>query len=615
MGQVGDILPAGASRFAFFDTYARKKLEAAAAEGIRILSLFAETLVHRAYFSLSMREFGRLCDSVNLDHVSRQQLLRSQLLQLRGDRVSFIHELFFSAFSAEAAIRSANGDLTRIRAALGSPRFFSSKAFILGAIEDDRVLYEVLEDVTDQDLLAACSRGECGAAAQSIVKRKIESMLEIMIAEAQGLGFQIGEEGWAGITIDKNSLSHELKNFGFYFAAVGQGLMEGQYLDAVMVACRNVDESISMFSNACAAEAKAKKIPVRHAVFSEAYVMHLEAAISQLIGFIHSGGLSVRCQEGPGFGAILREAWSRAETPGQFYFLIGVSKFSVHSKEAARYVARLLQGIRAYPYHLQLDLIDFAQYLHDAEKPYRAEIIEALQASLDKLGVMMNTIILEALSRLGALEEDAQSHIPVIRSEIQDALNTEGSESDLAAYGLFSRQFDHPFDSSYWSEIQELDDSSRKLLLTKACRGADARYLGFLGILIRQLSEFNDPNVASAITRWLTLPDKRGVIPQDAVEVFIEAHEAFGHLGAELPLSRGEPTTAAENAMLACGELYYWANRSDMGDPQRSVNTDAARAILLDHSRCASAGVISLTTSRMLSTDGARISLANISAL
>ncbi|AIY42072.1 hypothetical protein LT85_2914 [Collimonas arenae] len=609
VGQVGGFLPTGASRFALFDAYARQKLGTAAADGIRFLSIFAETLVDRACFSLSVREFYRLCDSTNLDHAARQQLLRSQLLQVRGDRVSFIHELFFSAFSAEAVIRSAHGDLTRIRAALGSPRFFSSKTFILGAIEDDRVMYGVLESLTDHDLLAACARGECGAIAQSIVKRKIERLLEVMFAEAQGLGFQIVGKGWNSIAIDINSLRHELKEFCFYLTAIGQGLMNGQYLDVVMAACRHMDETIAIFSDAHVADAKANKIPLRHAVFSAAYVMHREAAISQLINFIHSGRLSFRGQEGQGFGTTLHEEWSHAETPGQFYFLIGLTKFSACSKETVQYVARMLQNIRAYPYHLQLDLIDSARYFRDAEEPYRTDIVEALEASLDKLGIMMNTMIFEALSALGALEEEEQSHIPVIRNEIEDALSTDSVESDLAAWGLFSRQFDHPFDTSYWDEIQGLDDSRKKLLLTKACRGAEAPYLSFLGILIRQLSEFNDPNVGPAIARWAALPDKQSFMPQDAVEVFISAHEALGYLGADLSQFRGEPITAAEHAMLACGELYYWASRTDVDAPQTSIYTAAARSVLLDHSRCASAGALQLATSRMLSTDGARVSL------
>jgi len=609
VGQVGVFLPPGASRFALFDTYARKKLGAVDAEGIKILSSFAEMLLHRACFSLSMREFDRLFDSTNLNHEVRQQLLRSQLLQVRGDKISFIHELFFSAFSAEAAIRSTSGDLTRITTALGSPRFFASRAFILGAIEDDRVVYEVLERITDQDLLAACFRGECGSAAQSVVKHKIESMLEVMIAEAQGLAFQLDGEGWDSISVNINSLRHELKDFASYLPAIGQGLMDGQYLDAVMVACQYMDGTIETFSHTCATEAKAKKIPLRHAVFSTAYVMDRKAAISQLISFPNSGGLSVRHQEAHGFSTALRKAWTSAVTPGQFYFLIGLSKFTAHDKEATQYVVRLLQNIRTYPYHLQLDLIDFAQYLRDVDEPYRTEIVEALQSSLDNLGIMMNSIIIEALKNFGALEEDEHNYIPVIRSEIQDVLSMDSNESDLAAWRLFTCQFDHPFDSAYWEEIRGLDDSKRKLLLTKACRGADAPYTMFLGILIRQLSEFNDPDVASAINRWTALPDKRSFMPQEAVEIFIIAHETLGHLGAELPQSRGEPTTAAESALLAWGELYYWSNRTEIEGSERSIHTDAARTILLDHSKCASAGTLYLTSQSMMLADKAHLSL------
>ncbi len=612
VGQAGVSLPTGASRFVLFDTYARKKLDAAAADGIRVLSSFAETLVQRACFSLSVREFDRLCDSTNLENAVRRQVLGSLLLQVRGDRVSFSHELFFYAFSAEAAIRSANGNLARIRAALAAPRLFAAKAFILGAIEDDNIVAEVLDGLTDHDLLAASFRGECGAVTQSIVKRKIERLLTAMIAEAQSIRFQMSGEGWDGISIDRSSLHHEFGNFGCYLAAIGQGLMEGMYLDAVMTACRFMDETIGTFSKVFAAEAKVKKIPLRHAIFSTAYVMHREAAISQLINFIHSDVLSFRHHEGQGFGVALRDAWSHAETPGQFYFLLGVTKFSSHCKEFAKYVVPLLQNIRACPYHIQLELIYFAQYLHDVDEPYRGEIIEALEASLNKLGVMMNSIIVDALKGFGTLDEEEQGYIQVVRNEIEDALSTDSNEADLAAWGLFSCQFDHPFDSAYWNEIQGLDDSRKKLLFTKACRGANVPHLSFLGILIRELSKFNDSNVAPAIVRWTALPDKQYFMPQEALEVFISAHETLGQLGVELPRPRGGSTTPAENALLACGELFYWANRADVRDPQRSKYSEEARSILLDHTMCASAGALYLTTSQVLSTEGTHISLVKV---
>ncbi|MCH2557658.1 MAG: hypothetical protein MK005_10210 [Alcanivorax sp.] len=148
-----------------------------------------------------------------------------------------------------------------------------------------------------------------------------------------------------------------------------------------------------------------------------------------------------------------------------------------------------------------------------------------------------------------------------------------------------------------------------KLFLTKACRGASESYVFFLGILIRRLSDFNDPHTATAIARWTALPDKNGVIPQEAVEVFVAAHEALGHLGVSLPQSRGVPKSTSDHALLACGDLYYWLSRTDVDNPQVADQTLSARTVLLDHHQCAGAAALQLTTSHLLSQDGTRKSL------
>lgn len=611
VGKAGSMLAVGASRFALFDAYSRIKLGITASEGIRILSTFASILAKRACFSLSIREFDRLGDSVGLSREARDALFHSQLIYLRGDRVSFVHELFYAAFAAEAVIRSAGGDVSQIQSALNSPRFHSSRSFIIGGIEDDYVTQDVLETNTDQALLAACCRGECGSLAQSIVKCRIDSILDGMVAEARGIEFELIGEGWYGVTVVGTSLRTDINDCCNYLQAIGQSLTEGQYFDAVMAACKYMDEAIANAAGEFYSEAKLRKIPLRHALFSQAYVMNRTAAISQLVNFTHSGHLTIHSQQGREFGAAIKKAWLNAETPGQFYFLTALTKYTEYEKVAVPYVVRLLQNIRLYPYNLQLDLIYFSQYLRDVEDPHRTAMIDALQACLDKLGVMMNTIIFEALHDLGALQEAEYNHLEVVQHEIADALGTEGPEADQAAWSVFSCQFDHPFDSSYWEEIQKLDDVRKKLLLTKACRGAVLPYVSFLGILIRQLSEFDDPNVAYVIAPWTTLPDEKHFMPQDAIEVFITAHESLGRLGVELPESRGEASTNAERALLACGELFYWLNRYDVKHPQTSSHTNAAQIVLLDHYSCASVGAFYLTTSRMISANGERKSLVN----
>jgi hypothetical protein len=424
VGQVGAFLPQGASRFELFDTYARRKLGDAAAKGIRVLSEFAETLVQRACFSISVREFDRLCDAMNVDDSARQRVVQSKLVQTRGDRISFVHELFFSAFAAEAAIRTSNGTQERLLSTLASPRYFSSKVFVLGAIEDDRILHDVLAQIADSDLLAACTHGECGGTAQAAVKRMIESVMAEMLAEVGALRFQyIGEE-LNGVIVDESSVFPELRaRFDRLLSAIGQEMLEGWYLDVVMSACRKMDDVVAAFSEGFAAETNAKKVQLRTAVFYAAYVIDRKAAISRLVDYAHSGFMSFRREVGAGYDSALQDAWARAESPGQYYFLLWLTRATSSDRMPAPHIARLLQNIRTYPYHVQLAIIDCSIYARGAEEPSRTEIVEALEGLLGKLGVMMNTCIFEALTAFGALEEEKQDHIPVIHSEIEDALN------------------------------------------------------------------------------------------------------------------------------------------------------------------------------------------------
>lgn len=609
VGKVRNLLSPGSSKFQVFDTFARFKLGVTANEGVRVLSALADTLVTRVCFSLSTREFDRICDATSLTPTGRQQLLESKLLAIRGDRVSFIHELFFAVYSAEAALRSVSGELVQVCALLTSPRLESSRTLIVGAIEDENLLNLVLKNTGDKAILAACVRGECGATALGITRRRISELLSFMAVEAAAVRFRFLDEDWHGVEVIAPPSDEKNSAFSSYLDAIADGLMNGQYFEEVMSAINAVDNSITDFIATNAVEARLKKVTIRHEVFSSAYVMQCRAAIAKLVNMSHSGGLSFRRTEGPGLAPAVRDAWAAATTNGQFYFLLGLSRLTDFQVEAAPNVARLLKRVKTLPYHLQLALFDFSQYLGDAEEPYRSEIIESLQDALNKHGVMLNSVLFEALSRLHALDEDEQNYIPTIREEIRCALGEDSLEADTAAWTLFSCQFDHPFDSAYWEEIQSLDSPRKKLLLTKACRGADPKYVSFLGILIRQLAEFNELDSALVIEKWTCLPAKDSVMPQDAVEVFVIAHEALGRLNAKLPNATTYPTEATDLALLMCGELFYWANLPGLGDPEISELTYTARATLLERCQHTAASALQLTSSWMLSADGTRHSL------
>lgn len=609
IGQAATSLPAGASTFVLFDTVARMRLGSFATAGIRALSGFAEELISQTAFSMSIREFDRFCDATSVTDTTRHAILDSRLVLQRGHRLSFSHEMFFYAFIAESAIRVARTDSERVQAFLRSPRFTGSKTLIVGAMEDDSTLRDILEKTTDRGILESCVRGECGDTARSIVKAKLDVIIAEMIAEISELRFLLNGEGWHSCSIETGVNRPILSKFEVFLPAIGWLLMQGVYLEQIMTACRVMDEKIAEANRDLYEEAIAKKVPLRHETFSQAYVFNRKIALSQLVSFVHSGGLSFRHSPGGKFSEALKKSWKEASTHSEFYVILGITKFTKQASWAAPCVLNLLKHLKSLPYHLQLDTIDFCVHLNNVDDSVKAKMILALEDSIDKLGIFMNSLILDALKGLGGLDAEEENYRAVVLKELESVFSESGTQSETRAWNIFSRQFGHPYDSIYWEEINNLARDQKQEFLFKSLKGASTEYVLFVSTLISQLAKFGDPAVSEAIEPWLTLPAKRSVMPQDAVEVFFAAHEAMGILGLPLPTNTTSPVDIDE-AMQACGELTYWACKLNNSELESSPQTLNARTKLLTYSATASAGALWSSTSRMLSTDGARVNVA-----
>jgi len=386
IGQAAALLPAGASKFLIFDTVSRRRLGDSAVSGTRALCGFADELISQTAFSLSVREFDRFCDARGVTDATRHVILESRLVSQRGDRISFSHEMFFSAFMAESAVRAARKDSARVQAVLRSPRFHGAKVLIVGAIEDDSTLRDVLDKNTDQGILESCVRGECGDAARRIVNARLDVLLAEMVAEPSDLHFLLNGEGWHSSSIETGVHRPILSAFAAFLPAIGWLLMQGIHFDQVMTACRAMEGRLVEANRDLYEEARTKKVPLRHEIFSQAYVFNREIALSQLVCFVHSGGLSFRHNSGLEFGTALKNAWSEANTHSEFYFLLGITKFTEHASWAAPYVLNLLERLTTLPYHLQLDTMDFCVYARDVDDVVKAKMIAALEGSMDKLG-------------------------------------------------------------------------------------------------------------------------------------------------------------------------------------------------------------------------------------
>ena len=144
VGEVGNSVAPGSSRYALFDAFVRERLGSGASDGIRILSMVAAWLFERLAFSLTIREFDRLMDDNGVTGEQRRLVLGKGLLASRGDRVSFPHEMFLDAFAAEAIVRQARGSPVPVLRALAAPLHRTRRDLIIGAIDDDTKLEALL---------------------------------------------------------------------------------------------------------------------------------------------------------------------------------------------------------------------------------------------------------------------------------------------------------------------------------------------------------------------------------------------------------------------------------------------------------------------------------------
>jgi hypothetical protein len=79
---------------------------------------------------------------------------------------------------------------------------------------------------------------------------------------------------------------------------------------------------------------------------------------------------------------------------------------------------------------------------------------------------------------------------------------------------------------------------------------------------------------------------------QDAIQTFEMAHAALARLRCPLPDRSAEAVTAADYALLACGQILYWLNRDDLPISQRRSNCAASLDILSRHEAGVAAAVV-----------------------
>lgn len=558
------------SRSALFGCFVRRRLGDVASQGITLLCYMAELLFERTTFSLSVREVDRILVKERLGVEVLQETRRAGLLILRGDCLSFVHEMYLNVFAAEAIVRQVGSDGEALTRVLAMPRFHELRSFVVGAIDDGKLLANLLSATTDASLLRVCMLGECGIHARQFTKRDLDTVMSHLRSEVKGARFFIASDRMWQIGVESASCAAWTKHERALLSALPAVLMQGQFCTEIFDVIGRLDQQLSEEFTRLRSDAIQKGVKsLRSSLFAVAYVFgRHELGISLVMSVLHGGSLTL-FSENLDKKAILRYVWLNAATPGQFFLALALSRAvsrlerDILELAIERTLPLLeIQRWKFLPYHLQLDLMDFVHFLPQEDTPMLQELTQALEGLLPELHPLLQSTAIEALNGLGVMDDELRDYEAQVRREVAQILANPAAENAAEiAWGIYSAQFDHPFDIAYINVIEDLSDEQRLALMRLACEGA-SDYSFFLGSLMDKLARARDRLAVPAISRWARLPSPTSGMPQNTIEIYIAALMALGQLQSDLPADVCPMGLGVkEDMMAACGIIYYWLQR------------------------------------------------------
>lgn len=596
IGQLSRKLPTGTSKYGLFDAYVRERLGTMASDGIRVMSRVAGMMTERISFGLSVRELDRLSDHEGVSGRLLEVLHDTNILERRGDRVSFSHEMFLNVFAAEAIIRRAGEDPDLVIAALRLPQYLELKPFVLGAIDDESFRRRVLSNLSDVGVVRACLSGQCGTDAQLWADNRCDDALARAREEIQVVRFSVSKEFHWSVEAQPETLHKWSDQDRAILAAIPHELLTGRRLDDVLDLIAVMDLRLTEEYGRLRAEAVKEKVALRSGLYAVAYAwggLH-QTGLSQICAPIYSGHL----YGGPKVAArrnLHRRLQCETLSPGQVGLLVELDRYSDRGNPSLGTVLppiiRRLWSTAAH--HLRLGLMHVASMsAGDLSNDERRALIDEIETLLPTNGGLDSVGMIDALKYLGALDDDQAEHVTSAKAEMEATLADRDNPTmwDIAA-GLWNAQFDHPYDGAYCQAWNDLADDERNALLLMAIHSAQLISM-FTPSLIAEVALHVGVMAGPVLVRWTALPSKKEGIVGDAAHSFAMAYVALARLHFPLPERSIEAVSPAECAFLACGEIFYWLNRDDLSRTERKHNARSSIAVLLQHETGVAATVL-----------------------
>jgi hypothetical protein len=568
IGEIGSGDFTSNSRFALFAAFIKLKLGESHIGGIQLMAMIARSMSEKITFNITLRVVETLLFNHTLPTGIYQQCIQSGILDERSGKVSFSHEMFFNFFVADSIARfAANSD--EILAALNAPKNADKKLLIIGAIDDEQLLNQVLNGINDSNVFDALLEGEGGEYCRLWVNKELAVLMPRILTEINNCEFEFAETPHHFKCVESRLTDWTGHDLGLLFALPGK-LANGDLLEQFLDMTGRMDDICALAVNKFWNEAKTRGISARSNIFLATYngMWQEKLAIARIFSTIQSGFPGFRERIVIPIERLQQIIQGKQLKHGQVFLLLLLFRWDNRLQLLYSTALDILQKWRQAPFHLVSEVLQQIGYLYDNDEQ-RAILVNAVtKMHSETQNIWLSTEIFDALGALGELEEDANDYITVVNNEIARVLNNPNDQNAFeAAAGIFFCQYDHPYNSAYYTAIDQLPADEKNLFLEMALQGG---YSSMNTIsLIMRATKVLGPAAMKHLIKWTATPFFDPTFPIDSLGVFLVAHLLLGQNNYPLHYRDLKGTDKKEHSIRVLAEIYYWQSRTDIKIEQK----------------------------------------------
>ncbi len=580
IGEIAAFEETSISRFTLFESFLKQKLGEEKSNSFLLMAKFAGILSEKVTFSNPERTIEKILKENSISEKSYHECLKKNILNLNLGQVSFGHEMFFNFFVAESVVRF-NANILEISQHLNAPKNHDKRLLILGSIDDSKVLNDILTEISDIDLLNSILSGGAGEYCQRWSLRRMNKIIKKIDSETESIEFEVGDQEFK-IEFNPSKLANWSITERAYIGVIPYRLVKGDLLKDVFDLIGRMDERIAQQNNKLSSELKKSGLH-SGVLFWAVYigVTKYRSAITDVISGVNSGFMffneKIDITE-----QTVKQLINDGLSSGQFYFLLLLFRFNPMLKLLSPYLFTILQEKwRETPVHLRFEIITQIRFFcsDDKENELLINILRDIHTNTED--PWMSSSIFDALNDLGALDEDAEDYFPYAVEELNKILSSKISKKKCTdANGFYNCQYDHPYSTAYIRAIDGLDDQQAEKFYIMAVKGMDNAFFG--SYLLFKAEKKIGSKICPLIIKWTRNAAKSNIMPSDSVRLFLLSHIILGKYN--YPITRVTKIQNKEDrSLFAAAELYYWINRTDIGDDEKRTASKVSAEALFHH--------------------------------